>query len=128
MAEKRRRSRQQVTEDLLVKRLNGGQLLSLVDLKNFEPFQVRIRQELASTNGFDVEDFEKVHGSGDCDVQVVDTGEKVIARSTGYDFGEFDTTLEVKRLECGGHGSASADFIYADMGQRQRREVRKLSL
>lgn len=122
VVESRRKSRtsEEITAELLVKRLYAWQLVDLLDLPRFERYQKTILPVVFKENGFRLADFEKVHTrSRGCEVEAADSGKTINVRIIGEN-ATWREGFPIQHLKCKNHGSFSTPFyIYGGV----RREI-----
>lgn len=109
-----RKSSREVTAELLIKRLDTGQLLGLIGLEGYEPFQPRIMAKLQTQNGLTLTDFKKVHPTSEgCTITNVEVGKTlpVVCVDPRGEFPDAHYDLPLMRLKCQQHSIASRQYV-----------------
>lgn len=117
VSERKQRTSEEITGDMLVKRLNNSQLLQLVGNDKFQQYQSKILERLQPINGLRLSDFRKVHSSNDCRIEEIETGESIQVGGVDIDFGRWSHRIPLKKMACTGHNVVSNIFFdhYGDV-------------
>lgn len=87
MAGERNLSTQDVTGNLLSRRLNLEQKLVILKSSEFQQYLDRLREDLLLTLNLPPNDFKLVHSLADCEVVEIFTGNRTRTVSYDIDFG-----------------------------------------
>jgi len=109
--ERTNRTPEQVTGDLLSKRLSSEQQLALLRSREFRQYHGQLREELSSRTRLHPDDFRIVHSATECDVVERQTGKRIRTIAHDPDFGSIGGFEDERRFECEFHNVSSVPFI-----------------
>ena len=117
--EKNRRTSEQVTSDILIKRLSNIQLACLLEHPEFKEYHSEIIENLQVKNGFGLDDFARIHSSDKCNIEEVETEYDVRVGGLDIDFGRWSNLIPLKLRRCTEHKTSSTTFIESISGYIQ---------
>ncbi len=107
MTERKYRTSEEVTRDILIERLDIGKLVSLLEQDAFQDYHLQIAEKLQTVNDLHLDTFKKVHSSVDCHIEENETEFDV--RTKGY--GKRNIMIPLMVRTCTEHGVSSNTFI-----------------
>ncbi|MBY9001948.1 MAG: hypothetical protein KGD64_13605 [Candidatus Heimdallarchaeota archaeon] len=113
--ERKIRTPDEVTGDLLVQRLKTSQLLHLVGNQEFIKYQSKILDVLQEVNGFRLDDFKIVHSSDKCILEEKETGKNIRVSGCNLDTGPWYDILPLKNIVCI-HHNVNSNLFFTYLG------------
>jgi len=107
--ERKNRTSQEVTVDLMLKRLSDRQQRALIGLPEFEEFQDKLIEKFQSRDNLSLDNFRKIHSQ--CEIEEIEAEENIELWGVDIDIGRWSKLVPLKKLRCLKHETFSNKFI-----------------